>query len=354
MLRDAGEYIGFVYLPDQDRGVPLRSLSCFTPFQKKDFRGFFLKALRTRGVLGVAAVAGAVYLNSGQSFMLFLLGLIFGIIPVFDTLIQWLMFPGRTSPFELKNSMVHSRVFYDWIEKSSRSKWPLWVILAILGVVYAGQMKDGGVGFNHLTELGKISRELVRPVGEWWRIFTGSLMHAFLGHLALNALALFFIGKFIHRLTHPLINPIVFTFSAFTGAIASTLFASEKGSVGASGGVVGMIGFLAWLVYVRRGDLPYDFRSFTIRNILLLTLLGAIGFFFVDNAGHAGGLLGGVVCGIIYDGFHRGRWDVPTTPVINALGIFSFAILFFGLACCMDLFYFQGRYLISHLPKFSW
>ncbi|MDF1814943.1 MAG: rhomboid family intramembrane serine protease, partial [Verrucomicrobiales bacterium] len=204
------------------------------------------------------------------------------------------------------------------------------------------------------TNAGKIQPQAIRSGGEWWRLLTGTLMHGAIWHIAMNGLGFFYIGKFIHRLTSPVLVIIVFVISALAGAFASTLFSSDLGSVGASGGVVGMIGFLAWLVVVRWKALPYDFRSFTIRNILLLSILGAIGFFFVDNAGHAGGFLGGIFCGIIYDIFHKNRWDVPDSPMKIALGVLCSALFLFGFACCMDLFFFGGQRLVSHLPHPSW
>lgn len=353
LLQHSG-HIDLVYLPDNSHGVPRLALNRYNPWQKPDLLKLFFRTLRTRGLVAVAAIGGALFMQTSHSLTLFLIGLIFGVIPVFDAMIQWLIYPKNQPVSELKKSMIHGSLFFDWIERTKRSKILIWLILGIIAIVYWGQMRAGVAGLENPGNIGVIQRDLVRQSGEWWRLFTGTLMHGPIWHIAMNGLGLFYIGKFIHRLTHPVMVPIVFVISAFAGAIASVLYAPQGGSVGASGGVVGMIGFLTWLVIVRRKELPYDFRSFAIRNIFLLAVLGVIGFFFVDNAGHAGGFIGGLFCGIIYQYFHRDAWDIPGTPVLTVLGALSGLVLLFGLASCLDLFLFDGTYLIERLPHYTW
>ncbi len=352
-LQQFGPHIDVVYLPDQPRGVPKVSLSCYVPYDKSGMKRFFFKTLQSRGLVAIGGIAGALYLNAEYSMILFLVGLTFGVVPVFDGFVRWLSFPKNQSASELKKSMVDASVFFDWLEGGQKSRWLIWVILALLIGVFYGQSRLGNQElFQALTSLGAVDGAAIRNQGEWWRLLTGPMMHAANWHIFMNGIGFYFLGKYIHRLTFPGMVVIVFVISAVAGALATTFVG--KMSVGASGGVVGMLGFLSWLSYVRRSELPYEFRSSMFRNIALLGVIGVLGFFFIDNAGHAGGFLGGVICGIVYDKTHPGAWDVPSTPAKSALGAVCFGVVLFAFACCMDLFFGEGKHLIAHLPKFSW
>ena len=95
---------------------------------------------------------------------------------------------------ELKESMIHGTLFFEWIDKSKRSKALIWISIAIFGIVFYAQMKD----FENFANAGKIQPEAIKEKGEWWRLFTGTLMHGAIWHIALNALGFFYIGKFIY------------------------------------------------------------------------------------------------------------------------------------------------------------
>lgn len=363
-------YIDKVYLPRYERGLPLRSLSIFPPLRKTDYSRHFFRTLRTQGLFGALAIAAALFFPTTEwAGLLFLFGLMFGIIPVFDTLIQWILYPGRKTPVELKRSQVHGAAFNHWIGTGQRSRIPIWTVALVFVTVFLAQWIDAyrfsnastDVGleeaFNWISVKGTIIPERILDQGEWWRLFTATLMHGnlfWVMHIGFNTLVFVAMGKYIHRLTHPLMVPLVFVISAFVGAVGSTLFierAHPMGSLGASGGVVGLIGFLGWLMFVRRGVFPYEFRSQILRFIILLIVIGVLGSFFIDNAGHAGGFLGGIACGIIYDALNRRRWDIATTGGLRLFGGLSFVVLFFGAVCCMDLLFFDGAWIVERFLR---
>jgi membrane associated rhomboid family serine protease len=355
-LEEFGPNIDVVYLPGYSKGVPKLSLSCYVPFDRRQILQMFLKILSSRGLVAIGGIAGAIYLNTSYSILLFLIGLSYGVVPVFDALLRWWSFPKNQSFADLKRSMVDGSVFFDWLEGKQAARWLIWLILALLCGVFYGQTRLGNDEmFQALTSLGAVDGAAIRNQGEWWRLFTGPMMHAAAWHIFMNGIGFYFLGKYIHRLTFPAMVTIVFVISALVGALASAFFG--RMSVGASGGVVGMIGFLSWLSYVRRSELPYEFRSATFRNIALLVIIGILGFFFfniIDNAGHGGGFVGGVICGITYDKTQPRGWVNPATWVKSVLGAVCLIVVFFSFACCLDLFFGEGKYLISHLPKLSW
>jgi membrane associated rhomboid family serine protease len=91
--------------------------------------------------------------------------------------------------------------------------------------------------------------------------------------------------------------PLVYLVAAIGGSMASTLI-SPTTSVGASGGVLGLAGYL--LVSLR--GQPGTARWIRKRMFALLGTTAAMGimlFFVIDNGGHLGGALTGAAVGLL-------------------------------------------------------
>jgi membrane associated rhomboid family serine protease len=86
----------------------------------------------------------------------------------------------------------------------------------------------------------------------------------------------------------------VFLFSACIGGEASARFIDAP-SVGASGGLMGWLGFLLVFESLHGRLVPQKARRRLIAGILLTGLIGLIGYRFIDNAAHIGGLLAGML-----------------------------------------------------------
>jgi membrane associated rhomboid family serine protease len=70
---------------------------------------------------------------------------------------------------------------------------------------------------------------------------------------------------------------------------------SKGASLGASGGLMGMLGFLL-IFEIRHAKLvPRKSRRRLVVAILGTALIGVIGIRFIDNAAHAGGLIAGMI-----------------------------------------------------------
>ncbi|MCV4726153.1 rhomboid family intramembrane serine protease, partial [Escherichia coli] len=78
-----------------------------------------------------------------------------------------------------------------------------------------------------------------------------------------------------------------------SGGIFSIFFLPEPTSVGASGGIMGLIGYLAIYGYRRRRQLPPDFLKTMLINIGFIAAFGLIAYEFVDNFAHLGGFVAG-------------------------------------------------------------
>lgn len=133
---------------------------------------------------------------------------------------------------------------------------------------------------------------------EWWRLLTAPLMHGNLIHFMMNGAALLYLGRRLEVLAGWPHLILVFLFSAWLGGECSLRFVGLP-SVGASGGLMGWLGFLMVFESLHGRLVPIKARRRLLAGILLTGLVGVLGFRFIDNAAHLGGLLAGVVYALI-------------------------------------------------------
>lgn len=102
-------------------------------------------------------------------------------------------------------------------------------------------------------------------------------------------------------------------------------------SIGASGGVMGLIGYLAIYGYRRKRQLPPGFLKNILVNVGLIAAMGVIAYQFIDNAAHLGGFLVGAAYGFI-----QIPGDVQKDPrQANDLTVFlGYAALVIFIAFC--------------------
>jgi rhomboid protease GluP len=137
--------------------------------------------------------------------------------------------------------------------------------------------------------------------GEWWRLLTSAFLHVGVLHLLFNLWVLFEAGRLVERLYGNGYFAFIYAASALTGSLSSILWYEQRISVGASGAIFGVYGALIAYLIMRRHTLP----PAIIRNLLTIAVL-FIGVSMayglsqqgIDNAAHAGGLVGGFLLGI--------------------------------------------------------
>jgi membrane associated rhomboid family serine protease len=155
---------------------------------------------------------------------------------------------------------------------------------------------------------------LVKPAvwqGEIWRLLTCATLHGSSMHIVVNLQSLWAEGKVIENIAHRAHLPIVFLLSALGGSILSLLLYPDTISIGASGGLMGLIGYQLVLGRRRKEMVPAGFYKSVVVSILGMGVLGIVGFALIDNAAHLGGLLAGAVCG----GYLIGKEEaIPVKP----------------------------------------
>lgn len=153
-------------------------------------------------------------------------------------------------------------------------------------------------------------------------------------HIWMNGQALIGLGRMIESLTNRAYLAIVFVPSALCGSLFSLLLMPNTTSVGASGGIMGLVGFLAVLGYRRKEILPPGFFKSILINICFIGIIGVIGFAIIDNAAHLGGLVAGVICGLVFIKESGNISLVDASKLIRGLGLASLiAIAAISLLC---------------------
>jgi len=149
----------------------------------------------------------------------------------------------------------------------------------------------------------------------------------------LNGYALFSFGRLVELLSNRAHLPAVFLLSVIGGNILSLIFLPQGGSVGASGGVVGLLGYLVVYSFRRRQFLAPEFMRSLLINTGIMIVFGISLYQVVDNYAHLGGFLAGAAYALIQvpgDPYRDPREAGKTADVagLAALGIFAAISIF--------------------------
>ncbi len=180
--------------------------------------------------------------------------------------------------------------FESWLawQKSPVTKF----LLALVALIGAVQMMPG----DSLTAAGLVKDRYFQ--GEWWRLLTAPFLHGNVVHFLMNAAALLYLGKRLEVFARWPHLPLVFLFAACIGGEASARLVAAT-SVGASGGLMGWLGFLMVFETLHKRLVPRHARRRLAAGVFLTALIGVIGYRYIDNAAHAGGLLAGMAYAVI-------------------------------------------------------
>ncbi|HEY1121242.1 MAG TPA: rhomboid family intramembrane serine protease, partial [Haloferula sp.] len=130
---------------------------------------------------------------------------------------------------------------------------------------------------------------------EWWRLLTGPFLHGHWLHWLMNASAMVYLGKRVECFARWPHMVMVLLLSMWIGGEASSHFLVDKPSVGISGGLMGLLGFLLIFESMHRKLVPESARRRLLAGIVMTGVLGYVFRHFIDNACHAGGLVAGMI-----------------------------------------------------------
>lgn len=180
-------------------------------------------------------------------------------------------------------------------------------LIAASVVIYAGLALLSASGFvsglllqpQWAIEGGGMEPRLVAQ-GEVWRLVSSMFLHASIVHVAVNMLALYFLGSFAEQTFGGGRFLALYLVSGLAGGVAALYFSEfSVPVVGASGAIFGILGGILGFA-IRRG-------TFTMRNpvIMQLVFIAAINLFIgasipnISNTAHIGGMVGGLFFGAL-------------------------------------------------------
>lgn len=171
-------------------------------------------------------------------------------------------------------------------------------LIGLTALVFVAQFASQQLfGADIPAALGMKVNQFIRA-GEYWRFITPVFLHGGLLHVGVNMYSLYVLGPQLERhYGHWQFGVLYFT-CGITGVVASFLF-SDSASLGASTAIFGLLGAFGIFLFQNRkifsgarGALNQVLRVGAL-NLLLGLLPG------IDNWGHIGGLIGGVLVGFI-------------------------------------------------------
>jgi len=173
-----------------------------------------------------------------------------------------------------------------------------YTLLALTILVFLLQMGSKFVfgGLDYPAGLGLKANDAILQ-GQLWRLFTPMFLHSSVSilHIGFNMYALYILGPELERHFGHSRFLALYLLSGFAGNVISFLFSAEN-SLGASTAIFGLIGAQGVFFYRNRG-----LFGNIARRVLINTLtVAAINLFIglspgIDNWGHVGGLVGGVL-----------------------------------------------------------
>lgn len=218
--------------------------------------------------------------------------LLFGTIAIFVGLLDWRA--ARKMTVDDLIPTPESETFAR--QYAATTPYFTYILFGCCILVFLFQMS---VGMNFSIESASFYGEALQN-GEWFRVLTSALMHGGLLHIFMNGQAFISFGRHIEALSNRVHVATIFLASAVGGNLFSYwLMPSDAATVGASGGIMGLLGFLAVFGHRRKVELPAGFLGNILMNLALIGVIGVVGFAFINNAAHFGGLMVGALYGFL-------------------------------------------------------
>jgi len=176
---------------------------------------------------------------------------------------------------------------------------------AIMGLIPAAKFTTSVIVFlniaiyigcqinDRLTSAGLKNSYAILLGHQWWRLVTAGFLHGGLLHIGMNMWILNDLGAEVERTYGTARFLVIYFVSTVCGFLLSA-YMSLNPSLGASAGILGLIGAMIAFGLRNRTQVGRDIRSHYVKWAIYGIAFGLLGIFSVDNWAHIGGLAGGM------------------------------------------------------------
>jgi membrane associated rhomboid family serine protease len=218
---------------------------------------------------------------------------------------------------------------------AGRSDAPVtYALIALCVIAFFAELASGGAdsfeGGGQLIVDGGLSAGPVAD-GEFYRVITSGFLHAGLLHLGFNMFALYILGT----LLEPAIGSArflgIYAVSIIGGALGALVMDPHELTVGASGGIFGLMA-AAFLIARQRGldELASQIGFFVVINLVITFSIPNI-----SVGGHLVGLVGGGLAALLLAALERRRTSNAKLVDVGALVTLS-VVAFAGAILVAD------------------
>lgn len=187
------------------------------------------------------------------------------------------------------------------------------------------ELNGGSTNIDTLIKLGAKYNPAMLD-GEWWRLISSMFLHIGFLHLAMNMLALYYLGVAVERIYGSLRFLTIYFLAGIAGSLTSFTFAMNV-SAGASGAIFGLFGALLFFGIVHK---KVFFQTMG-RNIITIVAINIVlGFVIpqIDIGAHLGGLIAGFIASAIVYLPREKRITIQFSALIIYLLLLSGLFLF--------------------------
>ncbi len=213
------------------------------------------------------------------------------------------------------------------------------VVVFVLEKVLIRNGSDAGL--INMGALGNIDAQGLAATPPWWRFISYAFLHDPGGggtggsvlplHIVFNSFAMYIVGRLVEQLYGWRVLVATFLVGAVGAGLASVLAATVTNAavltIGASGGIMALLGLLFVLGRVQGRDVPvgvaHAMRQYAITYAAMVVVFGFV-ISGVDNVAHIGGFVTGALVGLAVPPLrHVGGRDLQTWEQVVIYAVYA-------------------------------